>query len=393
MGGVHSNSTSVSSLGRILGLAAAVVAVAFVTNPVGAQGSAAANGSLGADGLLAAYLAGDTGVIERSLRTSVDYQKRFKLGEPREFDKWLGEFDHGKAVFVLALAQSSTVVARQFTPMLLRAGGRFVDGVPGRNARPGAQTDFARAWHRAAVSLLLGAQNGPALEEHLSAIASRGRSDVTSDGRLLLARAVAHEMRCWVIRPSLDQPSLQVDALAKAAGVVIAADLDGPTKAGRERMAAAHAACVNEAIARFDAARGEAESRAEASVRGGWLLVQQGRFQEALAWIEAAAPGADAELAYWRSLFLGRALSGLNRHREASDAYRDAFTRFPGAQSAGLGLAFELLWLDRDAEADQIARTLRTTAVNAADPWMTYLLSDGRFAARAVEQVRRRVFP
>ena len=345
------------------------------------------------DGVLAAYLAGDQTVIERVFKTSLDFQNRLKLKEPKELDKWLGEYDPAKAAFVLSLAERATNAGRQYTPVLLSAGGRYVDGdsAKGRNLRVGAPTEFARAWHRAAVALLQTVRNDSWLEAHMAAIEARARQDVLSDPRLLLARAIAKEMQCWRNRPTLDQPSMQLDALAKQAGVVIKNDLDGPRKAERTEAVRDHFVCQNEALARFDAARAEAESRPEAGVRGAWLLVQQGRFPDAMAWLDVPIPDSDRELRYWRSLFRGRALHGLNRDREAAEAYRDAFTQFPGAQTAGLGLVFELQMLDRDEEADQIARSLRLTAVTATDPWTSYMEADGRFATRAVADLRKKV--
>jgi hypothetical protein len=377
-------------------LVRAVAASALVAGLAGLRADAQAPDARPAnptntDGVLAAYLAGDQTVIDRFFKTSLDFQNRLKLQEPKEFDRWLGEYDQAKAVFVLSLAQASVVTARQYTPVLLLAGERYVDGGPGlvRNTRPGAPVEFARAWHRAAIAVLQGMRNAANIDAHVAAVAAR-RRDVASEPRLLLARGIANEIRCWFSRPSLEQPSLRVEALAKAAGIVINNDLDGPAKAVREAQERDHFKCLNQALEHFDTARTDALARPEASVRGGWVLVQQARFQDALAWVDAAVPGNDRPLAYWRGLVRGRALGGLDRHREASEAYREAFELYPGAQTAGLGLAFELKSLDRDEDADQIARALRKTAATAVDPWTTYLEGDARFAAVAVEQMRRR---
>ena len=373
-------------------LASAVLAALTVLR-AGAQAAAPRDAELSTtDAVLAAYLAGDPTVLERVFKTSVDFQKRLKLNEPKELDRWLGEFNPAKAVFVLSLAERATIAGLQFTPVLLSAGERYVDGDPtrGRNARVAAPAEFALAWNRAAVTLLQRVRNDGWLQAHLAAI-ERSRQDILVDARLLLAKGIAKELQCWHNRPTLDQPSMQLDALAKEAGVVIKNDLAGPRKAERTEAVRDHFVCQNEALARFDAARGAAESRAEAGVRGGWLLVQQERFADAMAWLDVTIPDADRELAYWRSLFRGRALHGLKRHREAADAYRDAFRRFPGAQTAGLGVALELGMLDRDEEADQIVRSLRLTAVTAPDPWTTYMTGEGRYAAKAVAELRKKV--
>src|SRR4030095_7021050 len=205
-------------------LTASLVAVGLLVGRTAAQSVPRAAGTAGRaatpDAVLSAYLAGDSAAIDRLFKTSVDFQNRLRLNEPERLDRWLGEFEPRKAVFILSLAQSSAVVARQYTPVLLSAGARYVDGNSRRNARPGAPTEFARAWHRAAIAVLQGVQNFPAVDAHLAGIASRARTDVMSAPRLLLAPAMVHEQKCWVKRPSLDVPSLRVDALAKLAGAV-----------------------------------------------------------------------------------------------------------------------------------------------------------------------------
>ena len=376
-------------LALVIGVVA-VVATFGAAGPGAQTPSGRAVNPASPEGVLAAYLAGDADAITRRFKTSLDFQNTLKLAEPREFDRWLGVFDLGKAVFVLSLAQTAADVAPQYTAVLLRTGAKYVDE-PRTRSGGAAPADFARDWHRAAVGLLQGLHHGPAIEEHVGAIEARARRDILADGRLILARAIAQELRCWADRPSLELPSPRVDAMAKAADVEIKNDLDGPTRARREGLFNAHDACLDQGVARFDEARALPESRAEAGVRGGWLLIQEAKFLDALAWLDPAAPGPDKTLAYWRSLFRGRALSGVNRHSDAAEAYRDAFTKFPGAQSAGLGLAYELLWLDRDAEADEVVRTVRKTADKALDPWTTYLEADRRFTDDLIEQMRKRV--
>jgi tetratricopeptide (TPR) repeat protein len=359
----------------------------LATAPLQGQSRALNPGS--PDGVLAAYLTGDEDAIPAFFKTSLDFQNRMRLNEPKQFDRWLGPFDSGKAVFVLALAKTAHEVGRQYVPVLLSAGGRYVDAARREGKPAAASSEFSRKWHRAAVALLQGLRNGPATDDHLAAIDVSGRADVASDARLILAHAIAQELRCWANRP-IDLPSARVDALAKAAGVSVTPDLDGPTRI-RNEAAADYQACLSEAAARFDRAREPGEVRAEASVRGGWVLVQQERFQDAIDRLDAAAPGQDRVLTYWRNLFRGRALSGLGRHAEAADAYREAFTLYPGAQSAGLGLAYEWLWLGRGAEADEIARSLRRTAATAVDPWTSYPEADRRFAGQLIESLRQEV--
>jgi tetratricopeptide (TPR) repeat protein len=145
---------------------------------------------------------------------------------------------------------------------------------------------------------------------------------------------------------------------------------------------------VRDALTQFEAAAGVDETRAEARTRGGWTLFQIGRLPEALEWLDAAEPGDDRDLAYWLGLFKGRVLDGLGRFQRAATAYQGALALYPGAQSAGIGLALELVRLDRDAEADEVARALRAAGAMAPDPWSTYLDGDQRFVDRWVTQLR-----
>ena len=338
------------------------------------------------DQLLGAYLAGETDVVAKEFTTSLQLQTRLKLTQPKDFEKWLGAYEPGKAVFVLALARIAANIGPQYTPVLLRGGERYVNG-RGTGDRAGSATPaFARDWHRIAVGLLQGQHHGAAIEQHLAGIDPKA----SADPRLVLARAIAQEINCWEMRP-VDQPSVRVTVLAKEAGTAVKKDLDGLTTARRAALVTEHYKCLTEGISRFDDARGAAETRAEAAVRGGWLLVQQTQFQDAIAWLDAANPETDTTLAYWRDVLRGRALSGLSRHHEAAEAYRDAFKRFPGAQTAGLGLALELFLSDEAEEADRVARALRLTAASAVDPWTTYREADWRFVDAALEALRKQV--
>jgi tetratricopeptide (TPR) repeat protein len=151
---------------------------------------------------------------------------------------------------------------------------------------------------------------------------------------------------------------------------------------------AAHRACLGEALARFEVAATLDDSRAEARVRGGWILFQQERFAQSLDWLNVTVPAGDRDLAYWHALFRGRALESLGRFQDALSAYQTASTLYPSAQSAGIGLAFILMRLDREPEADTVARALRVSAAGAVDPWTTYLAGDYRFVNRWIDQLR-----
>jgi hypothetical protein len=343
------------------------------------------------DELLKGYLGGDAGIVGRTFQQPGDFQARLKLSEPRVLERWLGSFDPGKAVFLLALARQGVDVAPHYAGLLLTAGRRYV-GPAGAGDAALSEADFALVWHRAAAGLLEAIGNPTVIEEYVEHVGagSRGASTPTRavDARLVLARAVAQEWRCWAIRPSLDQAGVPTSSLTKAAGVTVRADLDGARKATRAKDVSVHTACLQDLVPRLEAARALADTRAEAGVRGGWTLFQLGQPQDALAWLDGSATGRDAELSYWRDLFRGRVLDGLDRHVDAAAAYRAAFDRYPAAQAAGIGLALELVRLTRPGEADEVVRAVRAAGAAAPDPWTRYFEADRRFVDGWIDLLR-----
>ena len=290
---------------------------------------------------------------------------------------------------MLEIARAAALIAPRYSAGLIGAGRRYFGTAPAGDLASGEAAAFAQLWHRTAVALLQAYGDPWRVEEHVGDLVVRaGARAGPLDARLVLARGVARERACWDGRPSLDQPSSQVGALAKAAGVTVPDDLDGPAKSGREARVNTHLTCLRDALTQFEAASGFDETRAEARTRGGWTLFQIGRLPEALEWLDAAEAGDDRDLAYWLDLFKGRVLDGLGRFQLAATAYQRALALYPGAQSAGVGLALELVRLDRDVEADEVARTLRTAGATAPDPWFTYLNGDHRFVDRWVAQLR-----
>jgi hypothetical protein len=345
------------------------------------------------DQLLAAYASGDRAHIRRVFTTSREFQDRLRLREPRELERWLGPWDRTKALLLVELSRVAADVAPQFLATFSRVGREYTATAATQDA--GDETAaFLRTWHRASVGMLQGARLATSVIDYLTHFAPALRDGQPPpeavDARLVLARAIAHERLCWNDRPALDQPSRRIDELTKAAGVKIDADLDGPRRGLREARVKRHAECIRVAAERYDTAAAVADIRAEALIRAGWLLLQAGRTPEALQRLDAAAAGDDPELIYWRGLFRGRALGTMNRHEDAAASYASAVDRFPGAQSAGIGLAFELLRSNRTTEAEERGRTLRAAqAGNPIDPWTSYLDGDRRFVDRWLEELRQ----
>ena len=340
------------------------------------------------DSVLAAYLGGDTDVVVRTFRRSRDFQAaRVDAGV---LSRWLASWHRGKAVMLLELAEASTRVAPQYTPILVGAGRQYV-----RADRQGAEplaagAAFVRLWHRVVIGLLHRAGDPDKTEEYVEFLASQAAANgggPSLDPRLALAVAIAQEHRCWFRRPALDLADAPIVEFTRAAGVRIDDPL-GPPPAEKARLAIAYRDCLRLAIARFGEAAAFDETRAEARLRAGWMLFQAGHHQEALDRLDVGDVGDDRDLSYWSAMFRGRALMALERHDEAAEAYRSALTAFPGAQSASVGLALALFRINRLAEADELARALRARTAPAEDPWPKYVEGDSRFVNGWLRHVR-----
>jgi hypothetical protein len=360
--------------------------------PVAAHPGRQASRRIALDAVLAGYMRGDVGIVSRTFTTSLDFQAA-GLGEPGRLERWLGGWHRGKAALLLDLARAASDVAPHFVPPIVGAGHRYLlaSGVTGSSDVP--EEPFGRLWRRAAIGLLQRSGAPFMIDEHLDALAAAQgpvATDVALDPRLVLARAIAQERRCWDGRPDLARPGAGVRNLTRVAG---AERVPGdPTTAAVRAEDERWRTCLDEAVARFDVAAAAADTRTEARVRGAWLLFQRSDALQALEWLDAAgSAGDDHELAYWGALIRGRVLDELERYQDAADAYAAALTLCPNAQSAGVGLALALFRLDRVAEADELARALRARTANVDDPWWIYPGGDQRFVDRWMAELRAEV--
>lgn len=337
------------------------------------------------DAALSAYLAGDIGVIERTFPKSGEYAAR-----AQDLDKWLQDWDPGKAVFVLDVARRAAAIGPRFTSGIIDSGRNYLRKAGGGRTPAGKDAALIATWHRVAAALLQDSSDPKVVEEYVEYVEkNRGSSsNAPLDGRLLLARAIALERRCWADRPALAQASLDVETLAVAAGLAVPDDLDGLAKAARATKVAKHRECLEDALKQFDTAGATEEARVEARVRSGWILYQGGLYKDALDRLSITAPKDDRDVAFWLALFRGRVLSALGRAQDAAASYRAALALVPTAQSAGVGLSLELVRLDRPGEADVTARALRAAGAGGADPWSFYISGDYRLVDEWLAQLR-----
>ena len=345
------------------------------------------------DALLAAYVAGDDDAIARILPRSGEYHA-LRVADPRRLERWLGpKWERPKAGLVIELAAASTRVAPQYTRFFLDAGRAYILRAERAGALGASDAGFVRLWHRAALGLLQGGVHAGLAEEYLDALHPAPVSDpmavTEGDPRLLLARAIAIEQRCWLRRPILDEADIGVATLMKAARLTVR-DPGSPARA-RATRDEEHRICLQEAAQGFTAAARLAETRAEAQVRLGWMQFQLGQVREAFESLDRADAGEDTAVAYWAALFRGRVLDGLGRHADAAEHYRLALAVAPAAQSATVGLTLALFRSDRTAEADELAREYRSRESITGDPWWDYATADRRFVEGWLRQVRSTV--
>jgi len=367
---------------RVLIACGLVLTSGFIAEGIGVQdrGRHAVN----LDAVLLAYRAGDFGVVARTFTRSPDFHRAL-AGDGLRLEQWLGTWEPGKALLVLDLADVSTTVAPQYTRTLLGVGRRYVTNHAMVARQVPLHATFVRDWHRTAIALLQGGAASAAVDDYLDELRRHPAAEAFTDVRLTLARAIAHEQRCWHSRPSLLQDGRDVRDLIAASG----ARIRDEARRDRRRRLDAHQTCLVQLLASFEAAAGTPNTSAEAQVRSAWTLVQLGRAEDALHWLDRADSGADRELAYWASLFRGRALDALARHRESAEAYRAALSTHPRAQTAGVGLSLALFRSDGVDEADRLARTLRASSGTPGDdPWWTYLQGDRRFVAGWMARLR-----
>ena len=341
------------------------------------------------DSVYAAYLNGDREVVKRTFNRSRDFHAA-RIANEGQLDRWLTPWHRGKAVMLVELAEASTRVAPQYTPFLLNAGRQYIRATREGNEPPRAGEAFVRNWHRVAIGLLHRAGDPLKTEQYAELLMTRPSAageKTPIDPRLTLAVAIAQEHRCWFRRPGLDLADAPIVEFTQAAGVRIDDPL-GPPPVEKARLAVEYRDCLRLAINRFTEAAETIETRAEARLRAGWMLLLAGHFQEAFDRLDVGDVGDDRDLLFWSALFRGRALTALERHQEAVEAYQSALELFPGAQSASVALALGLFRLNRIAEADELGRALRTRAEMAVDPWPKYVEGDARFVDSWIQQLR-----
>lgn len=288
-------------------------------------------------GALRRASSGDLGVVLSSLRT--------------EAPRWIdadGPSAAGRrrlAVAAVALEAAFAGLDTQWT----RAAALLEWGCETLRAGP-APIAGEEEWYLAALAVIEGARDVTLLERHLEHHARR----VPEEPRLRLARAFIAESAFWdakLLRAIDLAPNRPVEALADA--------LSHPG------------------------------TRAEARLRLGYFALEAGRFDEALAHLQAVGPGDDDGQRYLAHLFAGWAHERRGGDEAATATYRAAMLAAPGARAAMLALATRRYAAGDEAEGRRLVSAALDPANTTDDPWQIYGYGDLRRWPLLVGALRR----
>lgn len=182
--------------------------------------------------------------------------------------------------------------------------------------------------------------------------------------------------------------------IADQASPVLGPAVRGPADA------AAEAALHESVIARYKKAEAFPETAAEAQVREAWLQFRMKRFDEALALTNtlpppvapAEASGLERDLnrqvAYIGHFVRGQVLREQKDLDGAADAFRQALTVWPGAQSASVSLMTLLAARGQRSEAERIAVAVESARESDVDPWWWFWYGDRQLYTLLLDRLR-----
>ena len=351
------------------------------------------------DTLYRSYADGHYDAVANEIKTVADLNS-LNPPKPDDLRKWLGTWDRTKAAYLLELAAAAGPISRSAQIALLSEGRLYAISRTAPIGTSAQDDEFEVLWHKTAIAELERSVLWTYENLYLDTLDRRytarpGGPRLTLDARLVFQRAVATEQYCWHapkgIAGSLPPPptSTSNQSVPLMGGQPI--DIVPPNQGPRSLT---HNECLADGAKRFAAVGGSApEIAAEAFTRAAWLKAQLGSYKDALELIDRAGATDDGTVTYWRHLFRGRVLTGLNRDADAESEYRAALDARASAHSASVGLALTLFNQRRLDEARALATSIRQAPPDVVDPWWTYLAADARFVTKWVEEVREKIRP
>jgi tetratricopeptide (TPR) repeat protein len=291
---------------------------------------------------------------------------------------WRKNWRRVHAVFLLEIALVGFRQSWTDRAEVLRDAQAFLMLRPGAPGEFREEDAFEVLWHRAALGILQGSLDGGMMDQYLTQLSDRlgptpapaGLPPRLVDERLALTRAMAAELTLLpgIIRMQTAQ---------------IGRGLTQVYQAGATPLQSATA------LARLDEAAAFEINREEAVVRRANVLVRTNRADAAVAALDQLrGPSRDVRVQYWRDLLRGRALDILDRLDDAAQAYGEAHTLVPSAQSPLLALSVLRFRQGKFADAQQLTRQVHDVPVTAKDPWSLYWHGDARFVNDLLKVLR-----
>jgi hypothetical protein len=326
--------------------------------------------------LFKAYESGDYDAVARAMPTR---RQGSALADDvaRARAAWRKNWRRIHAVFLLDIA---LVAFRQQSPdrvEILNEARAFLIARPGFPGEFREDDAFEVLWHRAALGILQGSLDGAMIDQYLAQVADRvGATPLRAgqprlvDERLALVAAMAAEL-----------------AIVPGAVRVQTINLPrGPSQVTRLGVSQVE---ITAALARIDEAAAFEVNRDEAAVRRANVLVRTNRPAEAVAALDQhKGPLKDKLVQYWRELVRGRALDLIDEPDGAAQAYTDAKTLAPAAQSPLLAMSVLRFRQGQLAEARQFTDLVKALPADADDPWGLYWYGDSRFVGDLMKAIR-----
>jgi hypothetical protein len=192
---------------RSFGVALACLAVAATTTDSARSAGPPSAQAVPLDATMAAYLGGDSAVIARTFTRPRDFENR-----RHELDRWLESWDRGKALILLEISRVAATIAPQYGSIYVNVGRVYVETLPGGDRAVPDNAAFVQTWHHAAAGVLQRASDPWVVEAYVNDVLGKNTpaSSSQTTGRLLLARAIAQERRCWDERPAWRSPMISM---------------------------------------------------------------------------------------------------------------------------------------------------------------------------------------
>lgn len=316
------------------------------------------------DELYAAYLANGPQALARAFPTSERFEAFRKDFRDRVLTRWETlERVPMQAMFMFDVALAAE--PRHFimwADFLLLAQTHLRQRAEPPGANP-ALDAFELLWNKTTIAFLEGRRQPELVEELVKRLPRRIGAEPPADGA-----------------PALVDPWIALVRGFAEEGYVIG----DPQRVATRGVVA---------LERYREASKYEATRAEATVRSAYILLESKRPADALETLDGFDERWTREgvVIYWARLIRGKVLDALGRSDEAVAAYQTALAIAPSAQSPHIGMMMAEARRNRADEADRLAQAVRVSPDPVVDPWWIYPHGDLRFYAQRLKTLREMV--